>query len=306
MKCSFCNKKSIYFRKNEGHHYCEKHLNWTIEKRVRKTIRENNLVDKKDKIAVALSGGKDSSSTLYLLKKIFKSNPNIEIIAITIDQGFGCVTECDAGFASQLCKELGVKHHIFSFKEELGKDVKDLLKKNPKSSYCTICGVLRRYLINKKVRELKCRKVATGHNLDDECQSILMNILKGDMMRLVRVGAMPMISNNPKFIPRIKPLINIPEEEVILFAKINKIKYSAQKCPYRQFNALRGETIDYLNKLEKRSSGIKHSLLESALKLKPYVEKQFKSEKIGLCEKCQEPASKRICKTCEVLGGVLS
>lgn len=306
MKCSFCKQKSIYFRENEGHSYCEDHFTRSIEKRVRKTIRVNNLVDKKDKIGVALSGGKDSSSTLYLLKNIFKNNPNVEIIAITIDQGFGCVTEYDAGFASQLCKELGAKHYIFSFKKEFGKDVKDILKKNPRSSYCAICGVLRRYLINKKVRELGCKKVATGHNLDDECQSILMNILKGDMMRLVRVGAMPMISKNSKFVPRIKPLINIPENEVILFAKINKIKYSSQKCPYRNFNALRGETEDYLNRLEKKSPGIKYSLLESALKLKPYVEKQFKNQEIKLCEKCQEPAGKRICKTCEVLGGVLS
>jgi len=253
----------------------------------------------------AVSGGKDSSSVLYLLTKIFKNNPNIEIIGITIDQGFGCVTEYDALFTKQLCEKLGLKHYTFSFKKEFGKDVKDLIKKNPKSSYCEICGVLRRYLLNKKSRELGCKKLATGHNLDDECQSILMNILKGDMMRLVRVGSMPMINKNSKFVPRIKPLINIPEDEVILFAKINKIKYSSQKCPYRKFNTLRGDTIKYLNILEKNSPGIKHSLLESATKLKPYIEKQFKNERIKLCEKCKEPASKKICKTCEVLGGVL-
>ena len=273
---------------------------------MKRTVRENKLVDKKDKIAVALSGGKDSSATLYFLKKIFKNNPNVEIIGITIDQGFGDVTKKNVSVSAQLCKELGVKHHVFSFKKEFGKDIKETFNKNPNLSYCTVCGVLRRYLINKKARELGCTKVATGHNLDDECQSILMNILKGDMMRLVRVGAMPMISKNSKFVPRIKPLINIPEEEVILFAKINSIKHSNQKCPYRKFNTLRGESIEFLNKLEKKSFGIKYSLLESALKLKPYVEKQFKSERIKLCEKCQEPASKKICKTCEVLGGVLS
>ena len=306
MRCSFCGKASVYHRRNEGHHYCEDHFTRSIEKRVRNTIRENNLVGKKDKIAVALSGGKDSSTTIYLLKKILKNNPNIEIIGITVDQGFGCVTEYDAAYAAQLCKDLGVEHYMFSFKEEFGKTVKEILKKNPKSSYCAVCGVLRRHIINKKVRGLGCTKLATGHNLDDEAQSILMNILKGDMLRLVRVGAMPMIARNPKFVPRIKPLINVPEEEVILFAKINKIRHSSQKCPYRKFNTLRGETIEYLDKMEKNSPGIKHSLLESALKLKPYLEKQFKKDSIRLCEKCQEPASKKICKTCDVLGGVPS
>ncbi|NCO96513.1 MAG: TIGR00269 family protein [Candidatus Aenigmarchaeota archaeon CG_4_10_14_0_8_um_filter_37_24] len=306
MKCSFCSKQSIYFRENEGHYFCENHFSESIEKKVRKNIRSNNLIGKKDKIAVALSGGKDSSSTLFLLKKIFKNNPNIEIIAITIDQGFGCVNEYNAALASGFCQEIGVKHHIFSFKQEFKKTFKELVRKNPKSSYCSICGVLRRYLINKKVRELGCTKLATGHNLDDECQSILMNVIKGDMMRLARTGAMPMMAKNPKFIPRIKPLFNIPESEVLLFAKTNKIKFSGQSCPFAKFNSLRGETEQYLNNLEKKSPGVKHSLLESALKLKPHVEKQFKKDKIKLCEKCKEPASKKMCKTCEVLGGVLS
>jgi uncharacterized protein (TIGR00269 family) len=305
MKCSFCKHESIYFRENEGHYFCERHFSESIEKRVRKTIRTNNLIGKKDKIAVALSGGKDSSSTLHLLTNIFKSNPNIEIIAITIDQGFGCVNEYNAALAGSLCQELGVKHYIFSFKKEFKKDFKEIVKKNPKSNYCSICGVLRRYLINKKVRELCCTKLATGHNLDDECQSILMNMIKGDMMRLARVGAMPLLSQNSKFVPRIKPLFNIPESESLLFAKINKIKFSAQSCPFAKFNALRGETEQFLNNLEKRSPGIKYSLLESALHLKPYIEKKFTKQKIKFCEKCDEPTSQKICKTCEVLGGVL-
>jgi uncharacterized protein (TIGR00269 family) len=305
MKCSFCNQKSVYHRKNEGHYYCKEHFTRSIEKRVRKTIRENKLLEKKERIAVALSGGKDSSVTLYLLKKILGRNPNIEILGITIDQGFKHVTDNDIPFAIRLCKNLEIEHHIFFLKKELGEDINSILKKNPLSSYCAICGVLRRYLINKKTRELKCTKLATGHNLDDECQNILMNILKGDMMRLVRVGAMPMITKNPKFVVRIKPLINIPEKEVRLFAKINKIKYSDKECPYRKFNNFRGETIKFLQNLEKNSPGINHSLLESVLKLKPYVEKKFKTDKIRFCEKCQEPASRKICKTCEVLGGVL-
>ncbi len=301
MKCSFCDKKSIYFRKNEGHHYCKDHFRKSIEKRVKKTIRDNNLIEKNEKIAVALSGGKDSSTTLFLLRKIFKNNPKIEIIGITIDQGFGCVTEYNVAFASQLCKDLGVKHYVFSFKKEFKTNIENLIRKNPNSSYCEICGILRRYLLNKKARKLGCTKLATGHNLDDECQSILMNVIKGDIIRFARIGAKPMISKNPKFVTRIKPLINIPEKEIILFAKINKIKHSSLKCPYMKFNNLRGETEKYLNNLEMNSAGIKHSLLKSSLKLKSYVKNLFEGKKIMLCKKCKEPTSNEICKTCKIL-----
>lgn len=301
MQCSFCKKKSVYFRKNEGHYYCKEHFLRAIEKKVRKTIRVNGLVERGDKIAVAMSGGKDSLASLYLLKKIIK-DPTVSLVGITIDQGFGRRAKNDAALAAQLCSKIGVEHHIFSFKEEFGKTILEVMK-NSEKSYCEVCGVLRRYLLNKKARELKCSKIATGHNLDDECQSILMNFMKGDMLRLARIGAMPFIAKNPKLVPRIKPLISIPEEEVTLFAKLARIKHSKQKCPYRRYNALRGETENFLNRLEKRSHGIKHSILESAKKLKPHIEKQFKEGKIGFCEKCKEPASNRTCKSCKVLGG---
>jgi uncharacterized protein (TIGR00269 family) len=88
--------------------------------------------------------------------------------------------------------------------------------------------------------------------------------------------------------------------------EINDIKHSSNECPYRRYNTFRGETIKYLNNMEENSPGIKHSLLESALKIKPYIEKQFKKSEIKLCKKCKEPTSKKICKTCKVLGGVLS
>jgi len=267
---------------------------------VRKTIRENKLIDKRDRIAVALSGGKDSLTTLYLLKKIFKNNSGIKLIGITIDQGFGSTTKYEASLTKQICEDIEIEHHTFSFKEEFNKDVEKIIKNN-KFSYCAVCGVLRRSLINRKARELKCKKLATGHNLDDECQNVLMNIIKGDMISFARVGAMPMISNNPKFVPRIKPLINIPEKEVVLFAKIKKIKYSDKKCPYRKFNTLRGETIKYLNNLEKNSPGIKYSLLNNVNKIVPNIRKVFEKDQIKICKKCGEPTSQEICRVCEII-----
>jgi len=305
MKCSFCDGNSIHHRRNEGHYYCEEHLIKSIEKRVRKTIRNNDLIKNDDRILVALSGGKDSSSVLLLLKNIFQKNPKMKIEAITIDPG---IEETQEGIkkASDFCRKLGIKRHLFSFSEEFGVSLEEVVESNENLGYCEICGVFRRYLINKKAREMGFDKVVTGHNLDDEAQSILMNVMKGDMMRLARVGPKPMISGNPKFVPRIKPLINVPEKEIVLFARINEIKHYKKQCPFRRYNNLRGETIKYLNALEKSSPGLKHSLLNSALRLKPHIEKEFEKTEIKLCEKCKEPTSRKICKTCKVLGGVLS
>ena len=221
------------------------------------------------------------------------------MFAITIDQGIECKKK-SLNNSKQLCKKLGIEQHIFSFKKEFGITV-DQLAKKMKSGFCGSCGVLRRYLLNKKARELKATKIATGHNLDDESQTILMNLLRGDLLRFARFGPIPHLVKHPKFVPRIKPLIMIQEEESILYAKIKKIPYKKDKCPYSFDDSLRGETRDFLNRLEKNSPGIKYSLLKSAYRIVPFIKIKFKTGKIGNCKKCGEPTSQDVCKVCKIL-----
>lgn len=300
MKCSFCKNESILSRSYEGHNYCEKHFIKFFEKRVKKTIRVNKLIENGDKIAIAYSGGKDSSNVLFLLNKIFKNNPKIELFAMTFDEGIKGYRDKIIKRSESFCKELGVKNYVFSFKKEFGFTI-DQLSKKLDSGFCGSCGILKRSLLNKKARELKATKIATGHNLDDECQSILMNVLRGDLLRLVRVGPMPMIGIHTKFIPRIKPLVLTPEIESELFAKINNIPFYPKKCPYSVDNPLRGKTEDFLNNLEKSSPGIKYSLYECACKIAPFIKEKFKAGKIGNCRKCGEPSSQEVCKVCELI-----
>ena len=303
MKCSFCRNKSVYFRRNEGHHYCKNHFIKNIEKRVKRIIRVNKLVENGDRIAVTVSGGKDSTNVLFLLNKIFKNNPKIKLFAITLDEGIKGYRDKSVKKSEIFCKKIGVKQYIFMFKKEFGFTV-DKLSKKMKSGYCGSCGLLRRYLLNKKARELKATKLATGHNLDDECQSILMNVLKGDLLRLVRGGPMPLLTRYKMFVPRIKPLITIPENESELYAKLNNIPFHPKSCSYSVDNPLRGGARNFLNNLEETSPGIKYSLYESALKIMPFVRTKFKVGKIGSCKKCGEPSSQEVCKVCELLKGI--
>ncbi|MCS7134968.1 MAG: TIGR00269 family protein [Candidatus Aenigmarchaeota archaeon] len=300
-KCSRCKKTAFYYRINEGRYYCGPCFSRNIEDRVKKTIRKHNLINDGDRIAVALSGGKDSSNTLYLLKKIFKKNPKIEIFAITIDEGIKNHRAKAIKNSIKFCKELQVKHYVFSFKKEFGFTIDEIAKKSKDKGMCRYCGVLRRYLLNKKARELNANKIALGHNLDDEAQTIVMNVLKGDLLRLARTGPMPLIKESKKFIPRIKPLIMIPEKESALFAIINNIPVSFDKCPYAKFNPLRGEIRDFLNRLENEAHGIKYSVLKSGERLASILKENLKIDEIKLCEKCGEPSSENICKVCKII-----
>jgi uncharacterized protein (TIGR00269 family) len=305
-KCSGCKAGAIYFRANEGRHYCKKCFTRNIEKRVKTTISKFNLIEPNDRIVVALSGGKDSSNMLYVLNKIFKNNSKIKLIAITIDEGIKGYRDESIKGAKTFCKQLGVEHYLLSFEERFGTNLDKIAKKTGKDGMCSICGVLRRYLLNEKARELKASKVATGHNLDDECQSILMNLIKGDLLRLARSGPNPKIKDHSKFVQRIKPLIMIPERESALCALVNEIPAYFSECPYAVFNSLRSETQNFLNRLENKSSGVKYSLLRSAERLSPFLKDVFRKDEIRICKKCGEPTSGNICKTCLMIDKILS
>jgi uncharacterized protein (TIGR00269 family) len=302
MKCSFCNKKSIYSRKNDGKNYCEDHFKRDIEKKVRRALSKNKLVLPGDKVAIALSGGKDSANVLFFLNKIFRENPKVEMLALTLDQGIKGETKKNTKIAGGLCKKFDIEHHVFTFKDEFNVTVDDL-KRGDAKGFCAVCGSMRRYLLNKKARELGCSKVATGHNLDDECQSILMNLLRGDLVGFTRMGAMPGIIRNDKFVPRIKPLIMVQDTESRLFAELNGWDVNYCTCKYSKFNALRGEAKEFLYRLEERSPGLKYSLLEATNKIISIIRPQLKFEKIGNCKNCGEPTSRETCKICNVLEG---
>jgi len=183
----------------------------SIEKRVLKTIKRFQLASDEDKILCAVSGGKDSTNVLYIMDKFF---PNVE--ALTIDARIGNYSKENLENIKLFCSKLGIRLHIVSFADEFGCSlcyIQSVLKeKGLDLNSCAICGVLKRYLLNKKARNLKSDFLATGHNLDDEAQSILMNLLRGNLEMLSKLGPKS-TSSVSKFVPRIKPLYLVKESE---------------------------------------------------------------------------------------------
>ncbi len=299
-KCSTCKKEAVYFRINEGRYYCKSCFTKNIKKKVKATIAKNKLVEPGDKIAVAYSGGKDSGNILYLLHEIFKNNPKVELVAVTVNEGIAGYRDAMLDGIKEFCKKLGIENHVVSYQGEFHTTI-DALAKETTDSMCGTCGVFRRYLLNNAARKIGANKLVTGHNLDDEAQSIMMNMLKGDLLRLARIGPMPTVKGHKNFVQRIKPMIMIPERESALYAMLNDIKAYFAECPYAERNALRMETRDFLNKLEERSPGIKYSIVASAEKVVPFIKTGLKKSKISNCRECGEPTSGEVCKVCQII-----
>ncbi len=307
MKCSKCGRKAVFHRKYEGSYLCRDHFVKSIEDKAKKTIRKGNMIKRGDRIAFALSGGKDSSAVLYLVNRVFGGRKDLEFFAVSIDEGIPGYRKESIETAKRLCGKLGIEHHVFSFREEFGEDLSEKVRKTRKSegwegTACTYCGLARRWLLNKKARELGAAKIVFGMNLDDEIQGIVMDYLRGDLVRLSRMGSGEPIVRSELFVPRIKPFREIPEKEIGLYAILAGLEIQDNECPYLEGPRFR--VRDFLNDLEAESSGTKFSVLKTFERLLPSVRDIVKKEKVRIvkCSKCGEPSSQKVCKTCELWG----
>jgi uncharacterized protein (TIGR00269 family) len=297
MNCKNCKSNPVIKLPNSNVSLCKSHFNRYFEKKVRKCIRLYNLIDKKDKILIALSGGKDSLSLAYILNQILKPT-KIKLEALIIDEGS---RKEEIKAAEKLCKKLKIKLHKTTYKKEFKFTLFDIAEKL-KGVPCAACGTLRRSLINKKARELKATKLATGHNLDDEAQSILMNQFKANMAISARLGPVTGITDDPKFVRRIKPLYFLTEAEVETFAKINNLSPGKKICPFR-CGSFRKSVMIFLNDFEKKYPGTKHGIVKSFLEILPLLKKGYSKTKLKYCKICKEPCSQpdNICQSCKII-----
>ncbi|CAD7768702.1 tRNA-5-methyluridine(54) 2-sulfurtransferase [Candidatus Methanoperedenaceae archaeon GB37] len=295
MKCDRCNRSAIIFQRYSSAHLCKHHFKEDVERKIKRDIRKYRMVEKNDTIAVALSGGKDSSMLLYILHKLFSKRRDTTIVAISIDEGIQGYRKHTLEHAYQLTRRLGATHIVKSFRDTFGADLDTMVEsgKNP----CSICGVLRKNLLNSTARELGATKLAIGHNLDDEAQTILMNYLHANIDRITR-----MIPEKRKegLIPRIKPLRSIPEREVALYAITTNLPLDTSTCPYAG-TALRNDVRDLLNNYETAHPGTKYALLTGSEKIAESLIKTETTRPIQRCEVCGEPTgNNKTCKTCEI------
>jgi uncharacterized protein (TIGR00269 family) len=274
-------------------HLCRTHLIADIEQRVLSTVEKNNLISPGDRIAVALSGGKDSTALLILLCMLLPAWNDVSLVAITIDEGITGYREDTVRSAEDLTQRLGIEHHCISFTEQFG-DPLDALLKGRESQACSICGILRKKALNLGAQGVGATKLATGHNLDDEAQSVLMNVLRGDLPRLVRNSGN---DSSGAFIRRIKPLAYISEKEIATYLMLNDAWTSLPECPYTRY-ALRREVRTMLTTLEYRHPGTMLHLMESKQKIEHYCAGSMVGEPIRHCRECGDPCSGDICQVC--------
>jgi len=153
--------------------------------------------------------------------------------------------------------------------------------------------------LNKKSKELKIDKLATGHNLDDEAQSVLMNYFRSNIKLSARLGPITGVVKDERFIKRIKPLYFLTEKETATYAFLKGFIGEYITCPY-EFGSYRASVRDMLNDFEERYPGTKYNIISSFLEILPLL-KNKKIAAIKSCKECGEPSSQDICQACKLV-----
>ncbi|MDG6223694.1 MAG: TIGR00269 family protein [Candidatus Bathyarchaeota archaeon] len=303
--CTLCKRNDAVFgRSYSGEKLCKRCFCRTVEDRVRKTIARYDMLKPIDEFMLAVSGGKDSITLLHILAKLEKGFPGVKFCAGTVDEGIRDYRDEALKIAKDNCKKLGIDHVVVSFKELFGyelDEIVELIKKKQKKGLtaCSYCGVLRRRALNTLAREKGFKKLVTAHNLDDETQTMLLNVIHGDPFRIGR--AKPVLNViHPKLVQRVKPLCMVPEKEVVFYSYLKGIEFQCIDCPYAQ-DALRNDIRDMLGRIEHKHSGTLFTVFKSMEKLQPALEDYIKQTKLTECKICGEPTVEDICRPCEML-----
>ncbi len=187
---------------------------------LRKAIENYNMIEEGDKIAVGLSGGKDSITLLMGLKALQRFYPkHFEIIAISVNPGFEFF---DTSFLQKVCSDIGIEYvEADSHIKEIVFDIRK--EKNP----CSLCANLRRGILNSTAIEHNCNKIALGHNEDDVLETFFLNMLyAGNLSTFAPVSYM-----DRSKITLIRPLVYTPEKEIKKFVKRADISVMPKNCP---------------------------------------------------------------------------
>ncbi len=287
MKCSICNKNAVFLNPS----YCNVHFNRYFEKKVLHTISNFNLLARNEKIAVAVSGGKDSLSLLFLLRK-----SGYNVTALSIDEGIADYRDKTLKHMVGMCNNYGIPYKIVYFKDIFGRALDDILS-SEKVRPCSVCGIFRRYLINRAAKDFDV--LATAHNLDDEAQAVVMNLIKGNIGLLQRQGPVSGLNYSGTFVKRVKPFFLTSEKEIMAYSVINKLNAAFGECPYVGVS-FRLKVRDLLNDTEMKKPGTKKRLIEWFL----YYKKNLcPAEEINIscCQLCQAPSQHEICSACQYI-----
>ena len=294
-KCQKCGEDAVIFVSHQGRWLCRKHFNSYFFQKLEKIIKHYKLFTKKDKLFLAVSGGKDSMSLWDALYHI-----GYKPIGYYIKLGLGPHEDKIIDTITNFAKDRALEFRVFDFPKIYGKTIPQLAT-SKKRRICSVCGLVKRYHFNYIATKEGFDVVVTGHNLDDEITSIAIDNLRWEIKELGRKDGPLMEEWHDRFAKRAKPFALFTDKEIALFASIRKINYYREKCIYHDEHSTRIDLKRVFEEFDRVHPGAKVQYYKNFLKIKdifvPYLEELPLRE----CKICGMPTRIGVCAFCRLM-----
>lgn len=299
--CSLhCGKSATLKRPRNGDLLCKECFYYMFELEVHNTIKTANLFKRGDKIAIAASGGKDSTVLAYILKLLNERyDYGLRLVLLSIDEGITGYRDDSLKTVEQNKTDYDMPLEILSYKDLYGWSMDDIVKQIGRKNNCTFCGVFRRQALDRGAALLGVDSLVTGHNADDIAETVIMNVLRGDIARLSRCTSI--ITTSEGAIPRCKPLKYAYEKEIVMYAYFKKLHYFSTECIYSP-EAYRGHVRTFIKDLERVNPVTIINIIHSGESMS--LKEGIKLPERGTCTRCGFVSSQEICKACVMLEGL--
>ncbi|KAL6522099.1 cytosolic thiouridylase subunit Ctu1 [Orobanche minor] len=308
--CSICNaKRAALKRPKTFEQICKECFYVVFEDEIHRAIVDNNLFKRGERIAIGASGGKDSTVLAYVLSELNRRHDyGLDLFLLSIDEGITGYRDDSLETVKRNEIQYGLPLKVVSYKDLYGWTMDDIVKLIGLKNNCTFCGVFRRQCfaiaLDRGAALLKVDKLVTGHNADDIAETVLLNILRGDIARLSRCTSITTGEDGP--IPRCKPFKYTYEKEIVIllsltYAYFKRLDYFSTECIYSP-NAYRGFAREFIKDLERIRPRAILDIIKSGEDFR--ISTSTKMPEQGNCEKCGYISSQKWCKACVLLAGL--
>jgi cytoplasmic tRNA 2-thiolation protein 1 len=301
--CETCNvAKAALKRPKTGKLICKECFFNVFEEEIHQTIITNNLFKPGEKVAIAASGGKDSTVLAHVMTLLNERYQyGLDLLLLSIDEGITGYRDDSLETVKRNQQQYNLPLKILSYKELYNWTMDDIVKEIGLKNNCTFCGVFRRQALDRGAAMMKVDKLVTGHNADDIAETVIMNLLRGDVSRLKRCTAI--VTGHEGLLPRAKPFKYSYEKEIVWYAYFKKLDYFSTECIYSP-NAYRGHAREHLKELEKLRPSSIIDVIHAGEYLAFDDEIESKMATVTTCIRCGYISSNKLCKACVLLEGL--
>lgn len=249
--CGLCTEaRAVIVRPKNQDKLCKACFISTFEEEIHETIQAFALFERGERIAIGASGGKDSTVLASVLKTLNERHDyGLELLLLSVDEGIRGYRDDSLKTVKRNASQYDMPLEIVGYGELYGWTMDEVVAQVGKKGNCTYCGVFRRQALDRGAERLKISHVVTGHNADDIAETVMMNLLRGDLPRLARATSI-VTESLASNIKRSKPLKYAYEKEIVLYAHHKKLDYFSTECIYSP-DAFRGSARTLIKDLEK-------------------------------------------------------